>query len=116
MLKDWNYLPIFKSYLYTLSELSNEAFGKIIRAAMSAEDKDSRPEELSDLEYMMYKIVIDDAERVFETRLEKKRAKANRKSGNNVAAKAQKNHYQPDGSDPEEALRIALERSFGEEE
>ncbi len=116
MLKDWNYLPVFKSYRYTMSELSNEAFGKIIKAAICAEDKDSRPEDLNDLEYMMYKTVIDDAERVYEARLEKKRAKANRKSGKNGAKKAPKNHYQPDNIDPDEALRLALARSFGEED
>jgi len=116
MLKDWNYLPLFTSYSFTMKELSNESFGKIVRAAMKAEDMESRPDGLSDLEYMMYKIIIDDAERVYSMRLEKKRAKEKRTGERKTSRVVPKDKYQPEDTDPEEVLRLALEREFGEDE
>ena len=116
MLKDWNYIPLFTSYRFTMAELSNESFGQIVRAALKAEDMETRPDGLSDLEYMMYKIIIDDAERVYSMRLEKKRAKEKRISERRSSGAVPKDKYQPEGTDPEEALRLALEREFGEDE
>ena len=116
-MKDWNYLPMFKNYLFTMAELSNESFGKIIRAAMGAENKESRPAGLIDLEYMMYKTIIDDAERVYAARLEKICAKEKRKSErNNSRPSVPQDKYQSNDISPEEALRLALERSFGDDE
>ena len=104
------YFPLFPSMDKITEELSNEDIGVIIRAIWRGVPTDKRPEEYTVLQFMAYKMLVDSAERVWNSL----RKKPSYNQGGKQSAP--KNHYQPDGSDPEEALRLALERSFGEEE
>ena len=114
MKRNWNYLPLFKSTVELMRELRDEDFGKVVRAALSDLPDGTRPEGFSDMLYMLYKYLLLDARKVYERREAKIEAREKRKS-ERQSTKAVKDHYQSDDIDPEEALRLALIRSFGEE-
>ena len=103
------YFPIFYSFDAITAELSAEDFATIVRAALRKVPVDKRPEGFTDLQYITYKMLVDSAERVWST---------SKKTGGDERHKKSppKNSYQPDEIDPEEALRLALKRSFGDEE
>lgn len=116
MPENWNYFPIFKSTERLMAELSDEDFGKIIRAAIVAKKDGRRPEGLSDTLYILYKVIVEEANRVYERREEKELARERRRSSRKGAKAIQIDHYGSDDISPEEALRLALERSFGNED
>ena len=116
MANEWNYIPVFKDNVILMQELSNEDFGILIRAALNGVPTDKKPEGFSDVLFMLYKLFMSQVERVFAEREARINAKKEKRSAYRGKQTTPKNHYQPDGTDPEEALRLALERSFGEEE
>jgi hypothetical protein len=113
MTHEWSYIPVFKDNGVLMQELSDADFGRIIRAAINGIPTDKRPEDFSDSLFMLYKIFMSQVERVFSERESRMRAKRERRESRNKQKPS--NSYQPDGIDPEEALRLALERSFGED-
>ena len=114
MANGWNYVPIFKDNILLMSELSNEEFGTLVRAAMSDVPAESRPEGFSDLMYMSYKVLISQVERVYREREARINAKRSRRSRGKDSGGVPMDKYQSNDIDPDEALRIALERSFGD--
>ena len=120
MANDWNYVPVFKENSLLMAELSNAEFGMLVRAAMCDVSAESRPDGFTDIMFMSYKVLMSQVERVYrerESRIKAKKERAAKRQDRKADSySAPKDKYQPDGTDPEEALRIALERSFGEEE
>ena len=119
---DWNYIPFFRDTISRMSELTDEEFGRVARAVATADDFNARPEGLNDKLYMMYKIIVGEAMRVYSYRTEKREAMEKRRQARRKAdAKStpqkgsRQASYSPDDIDPDEALRLALLRSFGEE-
>ncbi len=116
MANEWNYIPVFKDNAILMKELSNEDFGILIRAAINGVPTDKKPEGFSDVLFMLYKLFMSQVERVFAEREARMNAKKTKQTNYRERQTSPKNHYQPDGIDPEEALRLALERSFSEED
>ena len=56
MKNEWSYIPVFKDNAVLLKELSDEDFGRIIRAAITDCPTDQKPEGFSEVLYMFYKI------------------------------------------------------------
>ena len=119
MANDWNYIPIFKDNIELMAELSNEEFGTLVRAAMCELPCDNRPEGFTDIMYMSYKMLVSQVNRVYrerETRIKVKKDRTDKYRRRDRNDDKPRDNYQSDDIDPDEALRIALERSFGEDE
>ena len=111
MKNEWSYIPVFKDNAVLLKELSDEDFGRIIRAAITDCPTDQKPEGFSEVLYMFYKIFMSQVARVFAERESRNYGK--KQSGYTQKTPAPNDKYSE--IDPEEALRIALERTFGED-
>ena len=119
MANDGNYVPVFKENGILMAELSNAEFGALVRAAMLDVPAESRPEGFTDIMYMCYKVLTSQMERVYrerEARIEAKKARAAKKRDGKASRAVPKDKYQPEDIDPEEVMRLALARSFGDEE
>ena len=105
------YFPLFPSMNNITSELTNEDLGIVIRAIWDNLPTDKRPEGYTVLQFTVYKMMIDCAERVWGSA--RKKAPSYYQGGRQSMPR---DKYQSDDIDPEEALRLALERSFGSDE
>lgn len=114
MANDWNYVPIFKDNILLMSELTNEEFGILVRSAMSGVSAEARPDGFSDLMYMSYKVLMSQVERVYREREARINAKRSRRLKGKDSGGVPMDKYQSGDISPDEALRIALERSFGD--
>jgi hypothetical protein len=112
MKNEWNYIPVFKDNAVLMKELSDEDFGRIIRAAITDCPTDRIPEGFTDVLFMFYKIFMSQVERVFAER--ESRIYGKKQSGYRQKAPAPNDKYSE--IDPEEALRLALERTFGDDD
>ena len=115
MKNEWSYIPVFKDNAFLMQELSDADFGMIIRAALRDCPTDKKPEGFTDALFMFYKLFMSQVERVFAEREARMKAKKEKQAEKNKKA-TPKNSYQPDEIDPEEALRLALLSSFGDED
>ena len=127
MTQQWNYIPIFKTTIASSRELTDEDFGKIVRAVADSTDLTERPQGFSDLQYMFFKVLADDAMRVYAIRESREAQKARRKKAGGASSTSRtackpaekKTGYRPpdlnDEIDPDEAFRRAIARSFGED-
>ena len=127
MTQQWNYIPIFKTTIASSRELTDEDFGKIVRAVADSTDLTERPQGFSDLQYMFFKVLADDAMRVYAIRESREAQKTRRKKAGGTSSTSRtagkpaekKTGYRPqdlnDEIDPDEAFRRAIARSFGED-
>ncbi len=92
------YICFYRSYLDTLSILSDEQLGKVIRAAAECTLRDkAEPDDLLDLEALAFRMVLHDAE-VNKTHYEEK-CRKNRENINKRYARKEKPPSQDDNVD-----------------
>ena len=112
---EWNYIPVFKNTVISMQELSDDELGKVLRALVADVERKERPSGFSDMLYIMYKIMADDANRVYDLRKKKIAERTKRSKDKKKSSATQNRSFPGDEIDPEEALRLALERSFGDD-
>ena len=105
------YFPLFPSMDKITEELTDEDLGIVIRAVMRGVPTDKRPEGYTVLQFMAYKMMVDSADRVWNSPRKK-----NSSYGYGQNKKPVYDKYGSDEIDPEEALRLALERTFGDDD
>lgn len=111
------YFPLFYEYLELTETLTNAEFGRLVRLLLSSVGGKLDKDEIQPKLRLPYSFMMDSAMRVFGRQKETSdrfREMANKRWEKEKGGK-KKPHDNYSDTDPDEAFRLALERSFGDE-